>query len=68
MRSSSSPHSSNFDFRRLLVVYIVGLLILALMLGRLLSLQILGGKDWAARAMDNYTSEDYPPAATRYHL
>ena len=62
MKSSSSPLSSNFDFRRLLVVYIVGLLILALMLGRLLSLQILGGKDWTARSIDNYTNEISLPA------
>ena len=36
------PRSSNFDFRRLLVVYIVGLLILALMLGRLLYIADFG--------------------------
>ncbi len=63
MSSSSTPHSSNFDMRRLVVVYGVGLLILAIMLGRLLTLQILGGKDWTARATDNYTNEISLPAA-----
>ncbi|MGA7194307.1 MAG: penicillin-binding transpeptidase domain-containing protein [Anaerolineales bacterium] len=63
MSSSSAPHSSNFDPRRLFVVYMVGLLILALILGRLLLLQITGGKDWAARAVDNYTNEISLPAA-----
>ena len=60
---SSSSHSSSFDFRRLLVVYIVGLLILALMLGRLLSLQISEGKGLTARAIDNFTNEISLPAA-----
>ena len=63
MNSSSTPRSPNFDFKRLFIVYIVGVLILALMLGRLLSLQILGGKDWLARALDNYTNEISLPAA-----
>ena len=63
MSSPSTPRSSNFDIRRLLVVYAVGLVILTFMLGRLLSLQILGGKDWTTRAVDNYTKEVSLPAA-----
>ena len=34
-----------------------------MILGRLLLLQITGGKDWAARAVDNYTNEISLPAA-----
>ncbi len=60
--SSSTSRSSNFDPRRLLVVYIVGMLILAGMLGRLLSLQILGGKDWISQAVANYTKVVSLPA------
>ena len=63
MSSPSKPRSSNFAPWRLTIVYLAGLLILALLLGQLLSLQILGGKDWAARAVDNYTKQISLPAA-----
>ena len=63
MSSSPPPGSSTINSRRLLLVYIVGLLLLTVVLGRLLSLQILGGKDWTVRAVDNYTREISLPAA-----
>ena len=63
MSSSSTHRPSNFDPWRLTIVYLVGLLILAVLLGQLLSLQILGGKDWTTRAVDNYTRDISLPAA-----
>jgi penicillin-binding protein 2 len=63
MSSNSSHRTSTFSTWRLIIVYLVGLLILAVLLGRLLSLQILGGKDWTARAVDNYTNQISLPAA-----
>lgn len=62
MSSSSLPRSSRFETWRLFVVYAIILLVLAALLGRLLSLQVLGSQNWTIRAIDNYTREIFSPA------
>lgn len=55
MSSPGAPRSSQFETWRLFVVYAVVLAVLALLLGRLLALQVFGSQQWIDRAIANYT-------------
>ena len=62
MSSSSPPRSSRFESWRLFVVFAVILLVLVILLGRLLSLQVLGSQQWIDLAVENYTKDISLPA------
>ena len=55
MSSRVSGRAQVFEARRFFVVIVVMLLVLLGLLGQLLSLQVLGSKDWTALAVENYT-------------
>lgn len=63
MSSTSVPRSSKFEAWRLIVVYAVVFLVLTILLGRLVVLQVVGGADWQAQAVENYTKSISIPAA-----
>ncbi len=55
--SPALPRSSRFETWRLFVVYAAILLVLAGLLGRLLSLQVIGSQEWIDLAVGNYTRQ-----------
>jgi len=63
MTSSALPRSARFETGRLFAVYLVILLVLVALLGRLLVLQVLGGQEWVDLAIENYTKNISLPAA-----
>ena len=63
MISSRQPQPSRFETWRLMVVYAVILMVLAGLLVRLISLQVLGSREWSDYAVENYTREIRSPAA-----
>jgi penicillin-binding protein 2 len=62
--SRASPRAQVFGARRFFAVMVVMLLVLLGLLGQLLSLQVLGSKEWTALAVENYT-RDISTAAPR---
>ncbi|MCL4528261.1 MAG: penicillin-binding transpeptidase domain-containing protein [Chloroflexi bacterium] len=63
MTSPAVPRSSRFETWRLFVVYGVIFIVLVVLLGKLLSLQVLGSQNWIDAAVANYTKEISLPAA-----
>jgi len=63
MNSVQQPRSARFETWRLFVVYAAILLVLTVLLGRLLSLQVLGSREWVDYAVENYTREIRSAAA-----
>jgi penicillin-binding protein 2 len=57
MTSGTESRPVRFETWRLSLIYIIALMALSSFLFRLISLQILQGSDWLARAVDNYTFE-----------
>lgn len=55
MSSSTSPRPQIFGRRRFYVVIVVMVLVLVGLLGQLLSLQVVGSKEWEALAVENFT-------------
>jgi len=62
MTSGTESRPVRFETWRLSLIYIVALIALSSFLFRLISLQILQGPDWLARAVNNYTNEVSVPA------
>jgi len=57
MSSGSAQTPARFETWRLVAVYIVVTLVLAVLLLRLINLQLIEGPNWITRAVDNYTNE-----------
>ncbi len=64
MSSTLPPRLERLDQRRLLVVFAIILIVLAVLIGRLLSLQVYGSQQWTDLAVENYT-KDISSAAPR---
>lgn len=55
MSSRTGSRPQIFEARRFFVVIVVMMLVLLGLLGQLISLQVLGSKEWTALAVENYT-------------
>jgi penicillin-binding protein 2 len=63
MSSTSISRPARFETWRLVTVYVVVFLGLAILLARLLALQVIGTAAWDAQAVENYTRAISLPAA-----
>ncbi len=62
MTSPAVPRSARFEAWRLFVIYGLILLVLVVLLGKLLSLQVVGSQNWVDLAVANYTKQISSPA------
>ncbi len=62
MSSSTYPRSSHFETWRLFVIYGLLFVVLALLLGRMITLQVVNGDTWTEKAINNYSKSISVPA------
>ena len=62
MTTTNSQRSLRFETWRLFVVFGIIVLVLAVLLARLISLQVVGSKQWVDAAVENYTKNISTPA------
>ena len=62
MNSDPTPRYK-MEAWRMVVLYVIGAIVIALLIFRLFSLQIFEGEDWQISATDNFTREVSVPAS-----